>query len=103
MDDQFVIYTPLMWIDKAQTWKMADQLGVLDLIRKETLTCYNGIPGDGCGHCPLQMYRKEGLENTGNRKNKSAARVKKRQLLSALSNSLIKIKKIGHNGKEKTN
>ena len=52
MDDQFVIHTPLMWIDKAQTWKMADQLGVLDLIRKETLTCYNGIPGDGCGHCP---------------------------------------------------
>lgn len=62
MDDQFVIHTPLMWIDKAQTWKMADQLGVLDLIRKETLTCYNGIPGDGCGHCPACKLRKEGLE-----------------------------------------
>lgn len=62
MDSQFVIHTPLMWIDKAQTWALADRLGVLDMIRNETLTCYNGIPGDGCGHCPACTLRREGLE-----------------------------------------
>lgn len=62
MDEQFVIHTPLMWIDKAKTWAMADELGVLDLVRKETLTCYNGIKGDGCGHCPACKLRREGLE-----------------------------------------
>lgn len=62
MDEQFVIHTPLMWIDKAETWALADELGVLDLIRHETLTCYNGIPGDGCGHCPACKLRREGLE-----------------------------------------
>lgn len=45
MDEQFVIHTPLMWIDKAETWALADELGVLDVIRYETLTCYNGIQG----------------------------------------------------------
>lgn len=62
MDAQFVIHTPLMWIDKAQTWQLADELGVLDLVRSRTLTCYNGIPGDGCGHCPACKLRREGLE-----------------------------------------
>lgn len=62
MDEQFVIHTPLMWIDKTQTWALADELGVLDLVRNETLTCYNGIPGDGCGHCPACKLRREGLE-----------------------------------------
>ena len=62
MDEQFVIHTPLMWIDKAETWGLADELGVLDLIRNETLTCYNGIQGDGCGHCPACKLRREGLE-----------------------------------------
>ena len=62
MDEQFVIHTPLMWIDKAQTWELADKLGVLDLVREKTLTCYNGIVGDGCGHCPACKLRREGLE-----------------------------------------
>ena len=62
MDEQFVIHTPLMWIDKAQTWALADELGVLDLIRNKTLTCYNGVMGDGCGHCPACKLRREGLE-----------------------------------------
>lgn len=62
MEEQFVIHTPLMWIDKCQTWALADELGVLDLIRKRTLTCYNGVPGDGCGHCPACKLRREGLE-----------------------------------------
>lgn len=61
MDEQFRIHTPLMWIDKAQTWALADELGVLDLVRNETLTCYNGIMGEGCGHCPACRLRSEGL------------------------------------------
>jgi 7-cyano-7-deazaguanine synthase len=62
MDEQFVIHTPLMWIDKCATWALADRLGVLDIVRRDTLTCYNGIPGDGCGHCPACKLRREGLE-----------------------------------------
>ncbi len=62
MDCQFVIHTPLMWLDKAQTWALADELGVLDLVRRDTLTCYNGVPGDGCGHCPACRLRREGLQ-----------------------------------------
>lgn len=62
MEEQFVIHTPLMWIDKAQTWQMADELGVFDLVRERTLTCYNGIPGDGCGECPSCKLRRAGLE-----------------------------------------
>ena len=61
MDEQFVIHTPLMWLDKAQTWALADSLGVFDIVRNETLTCYNGIPGDGCGHCPACRLRNAGL------------------------------------------
>ena len=62
MDEQFVIHTPLMWIDKAQTWALADELGVLEIVRRDTLTCYNGVQGDGCGHCPACKLRREGLE-----------------------------------------
>ncbi|MCF2599026.1 7-cyano-7-deazaguanine synthase QueC [Phocaeicola barnesiae] len=62
MDEQFVIHTPLMWIDKAQTWALADELEVLDIVRRDTLTCYNGVQGDGCGHCPACKLRREGLE-----------------------------------------
>lgn len=61
MDEHFVIHTPLMWLDKAQTWELADNLGVLDLVRYHTLTCYNGIPGEGCGECPACKLRAEGL------------------------------------------
>lgn len=61
MDWQFVLHTPLMWIDKCQTWALADELGVFDLVRRDTLTCYDGVPGDGCGHCPACKLRNEGL------------------------------------------
>lgn len=69
MDEQFVIHTPLMWIDKCRTWALADELGVLDLVRRETLTCYNGVPGDGCGHCPACKLRNEGLRRYLEEKN----------------------------------
>ncbi len=62
LEQQFCIHTPLMWLDKCQTWALADELGVLDTVRRETLTCYNGVVGDGCGHCPACKLRREGLE-----------------------------------------
>lgn len=70
MDEQFVIHTPLMWIDKAETSALADELGVFDLVRNETLTCYNGIPADGCGHCPACKLRKQGLEEYLSKRNR---------------------------------
>lgn len=62
MDSHFVIHTPLMWIDKAETWKLADELGALEFVREKTLTCYNGIIADGCGECPACKLRKRGLD-----------------------------------------
>lgn len=61
MDKDFVIHTPLMWLNKAETWKLSDELEVLDYIRTKTLTCYNGIIGDGCGECPACHLRQRGL------------------------------------------
>lgn len=63
MDYEFDIITPLMWINKEQTWKLADDLGGLDLVRDMTLTCYNGIRGDGCGDCPACKLRRKGLDD----------------------------------------
>lgn len=62
MDQNFVIHTPLMWLNKAETWKLADDLGAFDFVRSKTLTCYNGIIADGCGVCPACKLRKKGLE-----------------------------------------
>lgn len=62
MDEQFQIHTPLMWLTKAEVWELADELGVFDLVRERTLTCYRGIVGDGCGDCPACKLRREGLE-----------------------------------------
>jgi queuosine biosynthesis protein QueC len=62
MDEQFVLHTPLMNRDKSQVWALADELGIFDLVRTQTLTCYNGIPADGCGHCPACKLRKAGLD-----------------------------------------
>ncbi|TXY01303.1 7-cyano-7-deazaguanine synthase QueC [Vibrio mimicus] len=63
MDMSLTIRTPLMWLNKAETWALADQLGALDLIRHQTLTCYNGLIGDGCGECPACHLRKAGLND----------------------------------------
>ncbi|MDO9421780.1 MAG: 7-cyano-7-deazaguanine synthase QueC [Herminiimonas sp.] len=63
------VETPLMWIDKAKTWKMAQDLGgtnLVDLIRSETHTCYLGERGElhdwgyGCGTCPACALRARG-------------------------------------------
>ncbi|UTI40240.1 7-cyano-7-deazaguanine synthase QueC [Niallia sp. RD1] len=63
MDNQFVIHTPLMWLNKAETWGLADQLNAFDFVREKTLTCYNGIVADGCGECPACKLRKKGLDD----------------------------------------
>jgi len=71
MDKRFLIETPLMWIDKAQTWELARQLGgqaLVDLIVEHTHTCYLGDRGHrqawgyGCGECPACVLRARGFE-----------------------------------------
>ncbi|MDR0733397.1 MAG: 7-cyano-7-deazaguanine synthase QueC [Dysgonamonadaceae bacterium] len=61
MDEQFIIHTPLMWLSKAETWALADELGVFDIVKNDTLTCYNGVAAEGCGHCPACKLRNDGL------------------------------------------
>ena len=72
MDQRFVIETPLMWIDKAQTWALAAQLGgqpLVELVKKETHTCYLGDRtrfndwGYGCGTCPACELRAAGFHS----------------------------------------
>jgi 7-cyano-7-deazaguanine synthase len=71
MDQRFTVETPLMWLDKAQTWQLAQELGgneLVDLIRRETHTCYMGDRatehdwGVGCGECPACALRAEGWQ-----------------------------------------
>ena len=69
MEARFVLHTPLMWIDKAETWRMAERLGgapLVDLVREGTHTCYAGDRshlhdwGYGCGACPACELRANG-------------------------------------------
>lgn len=69
MDSRFVLHTPLMWIDKAETWRLAESLGgasLVALIQEETHTCYLGERGQrhdwgyGCGACPACRLRADG-------------------------------------------
>lgn len=53
--------TPLMWLNKAETWALADYWQHLPLVRSETLTCYNGIKGEGCRECAACHLRARGL------------------------------------------
>ena len=78
MDRRLLIETPLMWIDKAQTWQLAHDLGqqaqpqgggqaLVDLIVEHTHTCYLGERtqrhdwGYGCGQCPACQLRAAGF------------------------------------------
>jgi 7-cyano-7-deazaguanine synthase len=71
MDQRLTVETPLMWLDKAQTWQLAQALGgdeLVDLVRDETHTCYLGNRttlhdwGAGCGACPACELRAEGWQ-----------------------------------------
>ena len=61
MDYPFNLKTPLMYLTKAQTWALADELGALDYIRQHTHTCYEGVEG-GCRECPSCKLRDKGLQ-----------------------------------------
>ncbi len=63
MDFEYAIHTPLMWKNKVEIWQLADELGVFDIVRNNTVTCYNGITGEGCGECPSCLLRNNGLNN----------------------------------------
>jgi len=69
LDRKLRVETPLMWIDKAQSWALADHLGgaaLTELIVEHTHTCYHGVRGKrydwgyGCGECPACALRKAG-------------------------------------------
>lgn len=69
METRFVVHTPLMWVDKEETWAMARDLGgepLVDIIRRDTHTCYEGVRdamhdwGYGCGSCPACDLRRSG-------------------------------------------
>lgn len=62
MEYNVQIETPLMSLNKAETWALADHYNQLDLIREHTLTCYNGIIGSGCGNCAACDLRAKGLQ-----------------------------------------
>ena len=71
MATRLKLETPLMWIDKAATWQLAEQLGgsaLVELIRADTHTCYLGERGNlhawghGCGTCPACALRARGYE-----------------------------------------
>ena len=62
------IVTPFMHKTKADEWALADKLGLLDYINENTVTCYNGIPGRGCGKCPSCKLRNRGLADYLKRK-----------------------------------
>lgn len=70
MERRFVLHTPLMWLDKAQTWSLAEELGgraLVDLIVEESHTCYRGERGErhawgyGCATCPACDLRARGF------------------------------------------
>jgi 7-cyano-7-deazaguanine synthase len=69
MGQRFTFETPLMWIDKAETWQLAHTLGgdaLTEIFVNETQTCYNGVRdekhdwGYGCGECPACELRRRG-------------------------------------------
>ncbi len=71
MDSRFVLHTPLMWLDKAATWRLAERLGgddLVGLIRDDSHSCYLGDRthahdwGRGCGECPACELRRRGWE-----------------------------------------
>ncbi|WP_301098572.1 7-cyano-7-deazaguanine synthase QueC [Otariodibacter sp.] len=60
MDYNFNIRTPLMYLTKKETWKLADELGAFEYIKNHTHTCYLGVEG-GCHTCPSCVLREKGL------------------------------------------
>lgn len=61
LDYPIRIVTPFMRMTKAAEWALAAKLGIFDVIANETVTCYRGVPGKGCGRCPACKLRNRGL------------------------------------------
>lgn len=57
----FQIRTPLVYMTKKETLELASSLNVLDYLLKETISCYEGLPGKGCQKCPACVLRNEGI------------------------------------------
>lgn len=81
MDTRFVLHTPLMWIDKAATWALAEELGgetLVELIRTDSHSCYKGERealhewGYGCNGCPACTLRAEGWHRYNQTKNRAS-------------------------------
>ena len=70
LDCKIRIVTPFMHMTKAEEWALADSLGIFDLIDCHTLTCYNGVPGKGCGRCPACILRNRGRDEYLSRREK---------------------------------
>ena len=80
MDSRFVVHTPLMWLDKADTWDLAEREGgapFVEAVRTVTHTCYLGDRADlhpwgyGCGECPACKLRARGWEEYASRRGAS--------------------------------
>lgn len=63
MDYSFNIHTPLINLNKKEIWKLAENLGIIDIIKTNTVTCYNGILGLGCGTCASCILRNNGYKD----------------------------------------
>lgn len=61
-DATFEIRTPLVYMTKLQTMELAYELGVLQFLLEQTVTCYEGVPLLGCQHCPACLLRNEGIK-----------------------------------------
>jgi 7-cyano-7-deazaguanine synthase len=57
----FMIHTPLIHMSKAETLEVADALGALEFLLQHTISCYNGVPLQGCQSCPACRLRNEGI------------------------------------------
>lgn len=71
METNFTLLTPLMFMTKAESWSLADEIGgavLIEIIRKHSHSCYNGVRealnawGYGCGECPACLLREKGFE-----------------------------------------
>jgi len=76
MDKEFTFETPLMWLNKAETWALADYYNQLEFVKEHSLTCYNGVIGSGCGDCPSCDLRSKGLAQYLENKDKYQASLK---------------------------
>ena len=62
-DENFEIRTPLVHMTKKETLEKGAELGILSYLLKETITCYEGLAGFGCQHCPACILRNQGIDD----------------------------------------